>query len=70
MPNYRQEGVDLLDQAHVDDKCPLDVVEKLLREIHELKRTREEAVAAAHAQGYHEGQLMMQRSIRSTLGLG
>jgi hypothetical protein len=51
------------------DGADRDAVEKLLRENHELKRTRSEAEASARMAGYQEGQRDLRRSIGELLGV-
>lgn len=50
-------------------KANADKITKLEHEVHELNRTRYEAEAAAHVEGYKQGRRDCQKAIRSLIGV-
>lgn len=67
--DLHQKAIDMLVEAEANNELPLDVVESLLRQIHELKRTRSEAEADALAVGRQQGRRDLQQELRIRLGL-
>jgi hypothetical protein len=59
--DYREEAYKITNDTNA--------IEKLLRENHELKRTRSEAEATARIEGYKRGQVDLKSDIRLMLGI-